>query len=166
MITYPRRAGLDWTKPPIPSGSRRTSPRSILEPTSNDNLLRALRHAPLQYVLPSPLRPNHPSRRPPRHHRSLRRTRPLQTPPSDSLPGYPSPQPPDLDFFADGEQGGVAPRQQFTQRDPTLRVSRSAIDPQQLSSGSMTGIILGYLTAKIGRLFFFTFSGFFLLAAV
>jgi hypothetical protein len=62
--------------------------------------------------------------------------------------------------------GGVAPRTQFTQRDTTLRVSRSPIDPQQLSSGSMTGIILGYLTAKIGQLFLFTFSGVFLFAAV
>jgi len=76
------------------------------------------------------------------------------------------PQPHHLHYFADWGQGGVAPRQQFTQRDTTLQVSRPIIDAQQLSSGSMTGIILGYLTAKIGRLLFFTFSGVFLLAAV
>lgn len=62
--------------------------------------------------------------------------------------------------------GGVAPRYQFTQADPTLRVSRAPIDFQQLSSGSVLGLITGYLTAKIGRLFLFSFGGIFLLAAV
>jgi hypothetical protein len=62
--------------------------------------------------------------------------------------------------------GGVAPRHQFTQADRSLRVSQAPIDFQQLSSGSVLGLITGYLTAKIGRLFLFSFGGIFLLAAV
>jgi len=62
--------------------------------------------------------------------------------------------------------GGVAPRYQFTQADRSLRVSQPPIDLQQLSSGSVLGLITGYLTAKIGRLFLFSFGGIFLLAAV
>ena len=62
--------------------------------------------------------------------------------------------------------GGVAPRHQFTQRDPSLRVSRAPVDFQQLSSGSVLGMITGYLTAKIGRLFLLSFGGIFLLATV
>jgi hypothetical protein len=63
-------------------------------------------------------------------------------------------------------KGGVAPRYQFTQADRSLRVSQAPIDFQQLSSGSILGLITGYLTAKIGRLFLFSFGGIFLLAAV
>jgi hypothetical protein len=37
---------------------------------------------------------------------------------------------------------------------------------QQFSSGSVLGLVLGYLTAKIGRIFLFSFGGFFLLGAV
>jgi hypothetical protein len=65
--------------------------------------------------------------------------------------------------------GGVAPRYQFTQADPqlqNLRNRRAIIDLQQLSSGSVLGMITGYLTAKIGRLFLFSFGGLFLLGAV
>ena len=62
--------------------------------------------------------------------------------------------------------GGVAPRHQFTQPDLSLRRARAPIDFQQLSSGSILGMITGYLTAKIGRLFLFSFGGLFLLAAV
>jgi hypothetical protein len=62
--------------------------------------------------------------------------------------------------------GGVAPRYQFTQADPSLRISRAPLDFQQLSSGSILGIITGYLTVKIGRLFLLSFGGIFLLVAV
>lgn len=47
-----------------------------------------------------------------------------------------------------------------------MRRARAPIDFQQLSSGSILGMITGYLTAKIGRLFLFSFGGIFLLAAV
>ena len=70
---------------------------------------------------------------------------------------------PDIDLIV---KGGVAPRHQFTQADPSLRVTRAPIDLQQLSSGSVLGLITGYLAAKIGRIFFFGFGGIFLLAAV
>ena len=60
----------------------------------------------------------------------------------------------------------MAPRHQFTRADPSLRVSRAPVDFQQLSSGSVLGIITGYLTAKIGRIFLFSFGGIFLLATV
>src|SRR5271167_901064 len=62
-------------------------------------------------------------------------------------------------FRRDLRLGGVAPRQQFTQADPSLRVSRAPVDFQQLSSGSVLGMITGYLTAKLGRLFLFSFGG-------
>ena len=62
--------------------------------------------------------------------------------------------------------GGVAPRHQFTQADLSVRRARAPIDFQQLSSGSILGMITGYLTAKVGRLFLFSFGGIFLLAAV
>jgi len=62
-------------------------------------------------------------------------------------------------------QGGVAPRHQFTQSDVSLQRSRAPIDFQQLSSGSVLGIITGYLTAKIGRLFLFSFGGLILFGA-
>jgi hypothetical protein len=62
--------------------------------------------------------------------------------------------------------GGVAPRHQFTQSDFSLQRSRAPIDFQQLSSGSVLGIITGYLTAKIGRLFLFSFGGLILFGAV
>jgi len=40
------------------------------------------------------------------------------------------------------------------------------IDMQQLSSGSVLGLVFGYLTAKIGRLFLFSFGGFIILGTV
>jgi FUN14 family len=62
--------------------------------------------------------------------------------------------------------GGVAPRHQYTQADLSLKRSRAPIDFQQLSSGSVLGMVTGYLTAKIGQVFLFSFGGLFLLAAV
>jgi hypothetical protein len=71
-----------------------------------------------------------------------------------------------LRFFSPTFVGGVAPRYQYTKADETLIRHKPPINLEQLSSGSVLGLILGTLTTKIGQLFLLSFGGLVLLGTV
>jgi hypothetical protein len=55
--------------------------------------------------------------------------------------------------------GGVAERYQFTVPDTNQQRQSPAVNFQQLSSGSMSGLVLGYLLGKASRIMMLTLGG-------